>query len=683
MLLNLVQILIIAALLLFISVYTALFFRSKGSFFGMSLLGWIVYIAAAMLLTMLPVRVQPSFWFVFFHSLLILAALLLLWGTHLFFAKALPKFWIYASSLVMFLMISSQALQLPPSVYMYPGIVFIAILVIINGTIWLKSSQANRKGKLVIGWSFILLGIHHLDAPILYLHSLITPWGYIITFSLSLLAVMFMLQIHLDSQQTELRESEERYRLLAENATDLVYRYRLKPTAGYEYVSPSVVKFNGYTPEDHYADPNLIYKSVHPDDQYMFSLMGKKLSNPRKIFWLRFVRKDGQIIWTEQRYEYIYDEQGEIVAIQGIIRDITERQQMEKQIEYVSMHDSLTDLYNRSFFEAKLSRFEEYDLLPVGIILCDVDGLKLVNDSLGHDAGDQLLIRAAGILRECSQAEDVAARIGGDEFALLLPDSDENRTSQIAHCINQAIETYNHDNPQSVLSLSVGYAIKEEAARPLAEVLKEADYNMYQTKLYRSQSIRSTIVRTLTSTLHERDYITEGHSDRLQNLVTRLGRSIQLSELRIKDLRLFAHFHDIGKVGIPDRILLKPGPLDEEERQEMQRHSEIGFRIAQSGPELMSIADWILKHHEWWDGHGYPLGIAGEDIPLECRILAIADAYDAMISPRPYRDGMSPEEALAELDRCAGTQFDPRLTKKFIAIMEDETAGQDRFIHVS
>lgn len=682
MLLNFVQILIIAVLLLLIIVYTALF-RSNGSYWGKSLLGWIVYIIAALLLTLLPVRIQPSFLFVFLHSLLILAAFMLIWGTYLFFAKNLPKIWIYSSVLLMIWMIAGPALQLLPPYYMYPGILFIALLNIVNGSIWLKAALPKRKGKLIVGWSFILLGIHHLDAPVLYLHSWITPWGYIVTFSLALLIIISMLQLYIENQQKELRASEERYRMLAENAIDLVYRYRLKPTAGYEYVSPSVIRFNGYTPEDHYADPDLIYKSVHPDDQYMFSLMGKKLSNPRKIFWLRFVRKDGQIIWTEQRYEYIYDEEGEIVAIQGIIRDITERQQMKNKIEYVSIHDSLTDLYNRSFFEAKLSQFEEYRLLPIGVILCDVDGLKLVNDSLGHDAGDQLLIRAAGFLKECSRSEDVVARIGGDEFAVLLPNSDEARTGEIADSINKAIEAYNHENPQSLLSLSVGFAIKKDTSQELAEVLKEADYNMYQIKLYRSQSIRSTIVRILTSTLHERDYITEGHSDRLQDLVTGLGRSVQLSELRIKDLRLFAHFHDIGKVGIPDRILLKPGPLNKEERQEIQRHSEIGFRIAQSGPELTSIADWILKHHEWWDGHGYPLGIAGEEIPLECRILAIADAYDAMISPRPYRDGMSADEALAELARYAGTQFDPLLTEKFIAIMKNEMLCENKLDHVS
>jgi len=184
---------------------------------------------------------------------------------------------------------------------------------------------------------------------------------------------------------------------------------------------------------------------------------------------------------------------------------------------------------------------------------------------------------------------------------------------------------------------------------------------MYREKLHRSQSARSAIVQTLMKALEARDHITEGHADRLQNLVVNLAMAIELPEHRINDLRLLAQFHDIGKVGIPDRILLKPGPLTTEEANEMWRHCEIGYRIAMSSPDLIPIADWILKHHEWWNGKGYPLGLKGEEIPLECRILPIVDAYDAMTSDRPYRKAMSHEKAVRELRRCAETQFDPLL----------------------
>jgi len=168
--------------------------------------------------------------------------------------------------------------------------------------------------------------------------------------------------------------------------------------------------------------------------------------------------------------------------------------------------------------------------------------------------------------------------------------------------------------------------------------------------------------------LEARDFITEGHADRLQDIVLTLGEAMGLAERTLADLRLLAQFHDIGKVGIPDRILFKPGRLTFEEFKEMQRHSEIGHRIAQSAPDLLPIADHILRHHEWWNGQGYPLGLKENDIPLECRILAIADAYDAMTSNRPYRKAMSQEQAFNELMANSGLQFDPKLVPIFVKV---------------
>lgn len=172
--------------------------------------------------------------------------------------------------------------------------------------------------------------------------------------------------------------------------------------------------------------------------------------------------------------------------------------------------------------------------------------------------------------------------------------------------------------------------------------------------------------------MEARGFETEGHCDRLQELIISLARSLELSQEFINDLSLLARFHDLGKVGIPDQILFKPGALTDEEWQQMRQHCEIGHRIASSVPDLKPITDFILKHHEWWDGRGYPMGLSGEDIPLPCRILAIADAYDAITSDRPYSNAMSQHEAVQELRRCAGTQFDPGLVEKFIQILDTE-----------
>ena len=357
--------------------------------------------------------------------------------------------------------------------------------------------------------------------------------------------------------------------------------------------------------------------------------------------------------------------------------EVIERTTAEEKMAYFSLHDALTGLYNRTFFEEEMRRLSDDRMGKVGLIMCDVDGLKLINDSMGHDNGDSLLVATAKLIKSCFRSSDIVARVGGDEFAVLLP----NCSAEILESANNRLQQSANQSELSwqgiPLSLSIGTALRTDPSVPLTEIYKEADNNMYRQKLYRSQSARSAIVQTLMKALEARDFITEGHAERLQVMVADLGNKLGLTGRNIVDLRLFAQFHDIGKVGLPDRILFKPEALTQEERKEMQRHSEIGHRIALSAPDLVHIADWILKHHEWWNGSGYPLGLVRYDIPLECRILAVADAYDAMISNRPYRQALPKEEAVAELKRCAGIQFDPYVIEQFIEMLEENNKGED------
>jgi len=349
--------------------------------------------------------------------------------------------------------------------------------------------------------------------------------------------------------------------------------------------------------------------------------------------------------------------------------DLTGRKKIEEQLKYLSLHDPLTGLYNRTYFEEEMRRLERSRSGRTGIIVCDLDGLKQTNDTYGHTAGDQLLVAAAGVIRDSFRGSDVVSRIGGDEFAVLLPECDRRMLESACGRIKEAIVRYNESNLVMPLSISLGFSGGESPMSP-GDIFREADNNMYREKLHRSQSARSAVVQTLMKALEVRDFVTEGHADRLQQLVAGVAGSIGMPGEKIADLCLFAQFHDIGKVGIPDRILFKPGPLDEEEAAEMKRHCEIGHLIAVSPPDLVPVADWILKHHEWWNGEGYPLGLKGEEIPLECRILAIADAFDAMTNDRPYRKAMSQQEAVAEIKKCSGVQFDPNLVPLFIEMLQ-------------
>ncbi|MDK2810295.1 MAG: hypothetical protein PWR27_1004 [Petroclostridium sp.] len=474
----------------------------------------------------------------------------------------------------------------------------------------------------------------------------------------------------LEQSQWKLQESEDRYRRLVELSPDAI--------AVYDYIEDQVVFVNnaGVKLMGAVSDQEIIGKSltdiVHPDFREIARQRVRDIRKEGKETSLvegKFIRLDGTDVDVEVASAPITYE-GKL-AMQVICRDITGRKQMEKKLIYLGLHDSLTGLYNRAYFEEEMCHLDHGRLAPVGIILCDVDGLKLINDTLGHKAGDSLLVVAANLIRESFCEGDVVARIGGDEFAVLLPKSDQIAVENACHRIQETVARYNALNPELPLSISVGFAVSSETSTSITDLFKEADNNMYRKKLCNNQSNRSAIVQALMKALEARDFITEGHADRLQDLMIDMIEATGLPEHKATDLRLLAQFHDIGKVGIPDRILFKTGPLTSEEAAEMQRHCEIGYRIAQSAPDLVPIADWVLKHHERWDGKGYPLGLKEEEIPLECRILAIADAYDAMTSDRPYRKAMSCEEAVAELLRCAGTQFDPQLVLIFVQMLED------------
>ena len=341
------------------------------------------------------------------------------------------------------------------------------------------------------------------------------------------------------------------------------------------------------------------------------------------------------------------------------------RKQDETRMQYLSFRDAITGLYNRRYFEEEMRRMDKRRTGSVGLIVLDVDGLKLVNDIFGHDCGDIQLVNVAKLLTSCFRDRDVIARIGGDEYAILLYDADLDAVKMVCERVQHNIMIGNLDN-NPPLSLSIGYAVSDDAKISMREIFKQADNNMYREKLNHGQNARSAIIQAIMKVLEERDFIEEGHADRMEIIVTSLGEKCGINGEGLVNLRLFAQFHDVGKVGIVTNILFKPGRLTADEIKEIRGHSEIGHRIARSSPELYSIADLILKHHEWWNGQGYPLGLVGEAIPLECRILAIADAYDAMTSNRPYRKAMNHETAVAELKRCAGVQFDPELVDKFV-----------------
>ena len=362
---------------------------------------------------------------------------------------------------------------------------------------------------------------------------------------------------------------------------------------------------------------------------------------------------------------------GSTTGVVLVFRDVTEEKRRQDEILYISYHDALTGLYNRAFFEAELKRLDAKCELPMALIVGDVNGLKVINDVFGHEEGDNTLRQIAEKLRDSCRKEDIIIRVGGDEFVVIMPETTESDAETVCSRIKESMLLMEAKPVQP--SISLGYASKQEPAESLNQVFKVAEDRMYRRKLLESKSLRSSTVSSLKDALFERSNETEGHAERIGHVCHRLGRAMGLSNNQLDELRLLAMLHDVGKIAIRDGILLKPGPLDADEWVEMKKHPETGYRIAQSVYELTSIADYILSHHERWDGTGYPMGLRGEDIPLPSRILAVADAYDVMTNLRPYKAPISQGEALAEIRRCSGTQFDPGVVKVFLETVQPLT----------
>ncbi len=474
------------------------------------------------------------------------------------------------------------------------------------------------------------------------------------------------------------RASEERFRLIAENATDVIYRVKLRPKPVLEYVSPAVAEVTGYTPDEYYADDELIWKVVHRNDWHIMIDMGNQRDDYRLPVIVRWIAKSGEIRYVEQRISPVRDAAGTLVALQAICRDVTERRRMEQRLTFLSLHEPLTGLYNRAYFGETLERLRGSNSYPISLVSTDVDGLKLINDTMGHRQGDELLRAYAAMLRKCFRHGDVVARVGGDEFAAILPRTGPREVEKLQKALEEELTAFNNSHDDLVLSVSVGSATAADDSFSLEETFNMADKNMYRDKLHRSSSAVHGIVKALLTALAAKDYVAEGHTRRVTAMARQLGKSAGLANKALSELELLAEVHDLGKVGIPDHVLFKEGPLTAEERLQIREHSAIGYRIARASPELAHIADMILHHHEWWNGQGYPSGLKGPEIPVACRILGIVDAYDAMTNDRPYRRAMGQAEAVRELQNCTGKQFDRRLVRLFVQQLQCQAQLQAR-----
>lgn len=458
-----------------------------------------------------------------------------------------------------------------------------------------------------------------------------------------------------------LKESQIRYEQLADLSRSIVWE--VDKTGLYTYISPVSEKAFGYKP-DEIMGKMYFYDLVLDEDkeetiEFGYSMLKQKCAF--SDYEHRIKHKNNKIIWLLCSGFPVLDVHGDILAFRGIDIDITYLKEVEDKIKYLSFHDQLTGLYNRRFFEEELKRLDTERNLPLSLAMIDVNGLKLINDAFGHKAGDEMLKKVAETVKKECRADDIIARIGGDEFVILLPKTDYSDAIMILDRIHEAV---GKEKIEAInLSISYGCETKKKKSESMEDVVKVAETHMYRFKTSERTNLRRETIKVIIKRLFEEIPLEESHSNRVSEISVLIGKELGLNELDLNKLKMSGLLHDIGKIAINKEIILEKEPLNDDDWTEVKRHPEVSYTILSSSNEYSIFAEDVLYHHERYDGKGYPKGLKGEEIPLNSRIISIADAYDSMTSDRPYKQAMNEKQAIKILQEEAGKQFDPQIVK--------------------
>jgi diguanylate cyclase (GGDEF)-like protein/PAS domain S-box-containing protein len=509
----------------------------------------------------------------------------------------------------------------------------------------------------------------------------------------------------LQFQIAERQRAEARYRSIFENSIAGIFQS--SADGSYLAVNPALARIYGY------ASADALQNSLTNIAQQLYVQPGRRAEFIKILeqkdsvvdFESQVYRRDGTVIWISEHTRAVRDETGRLLYYEGMVDDITTRKMLEEERERLLQQTEvllaeaitradvcpLTGLLNHRAFHKRLEQEADRTARGEGalaVALMDLDNFKFFNDAYGHIAGDEVLRQVASALESCCRTYDVLARFGGDEFAMVLPGMDAAKAQRMVLRLRRAIERVGFTPPghngQIPLSLSIGIAVFPTEAPTRVDALQLADERLLRAKTGGSddgevERLRASIASefegfgmldALVTAVDNKDRYTRRHSEDVMTNSRTIAVELGLDEGSRKILAVAALLHDVGKIGVPDHILRKPGKLTEEEFAAIKQHPSLGSILVGSVPGFSDILDGVRHHHERWDGFGYPGNLKGKDTPLQARILAVADAYSAMTTDRPYRKGMGRETAISILSSGAGAQWDPTCVRAFVSAMK-------------
>lgn len=469
-------------------------------------------------------------------------------------------------------------------------------------------------------------------------------------------------------QQAQIK-GEEKYRFITENASDLIWIVNLNDYR-FTYISPAITRLRGISIEE--AMAQRLDESVSPESWELVKdeierTFGEFILDPEHaknhILTIEQTHRDGHKIWVEISVRYRFNELNQIEVI-GISRDVTERKKIDDEIRFLSFHDQLTGLYNRRYYEVELNRLDTQRNLPLSFITVDVNGLKMTNDVFGHNMGDELIKLAAKALKEGCREDDIIARVGGDEFLILLPKTSREDCEIIVSRIYTKIEMMN-DKP-NLLSMSLGLATKDTIDQEVSDIVKYADQALYQRKLIESETYKRQLLGKVMNRLYKIDTDLRRHLKSLIQLVTQFSIFLDFNENEIKQLKLAAMYHDIGKIGIDEKDIYLYQTNRVEYEYLLKRQPELSYQILRYIPEYVEIANIVLAYHENYDGSGYPRGLSKNEISRDAMIIHIVNDYDKL----RHNVGLSQADSIERLLAKKGNELEPALVDSFCQMLK-------------